>query len=118
MRRQIVTLCARDVRRPGGFGGQLVAGRTPGYSPGIRRVYARYTPEQVSESDRGGPHQRARRSNANGKLTATTDPQSCAPKPTTCLYYAIPAIAKLLSRSKHYVQKVYARGVRRDIYRG
>ena len=42
----------RDVRRPGGFGGQLVAGRTPGYSPSIRRVYARHTPEHVSELDR------------------------------------------------------------------
>ena len=67
----------RDVRRPGGFGGQLVAGRAPGYPPGIRRVYARYTPEQVSELDRGRPASaRARRSNANRKLTAAAGPQS------------------------------------------
>ena len=45
----------RDVRHPGGLGGQLVAGRALGYSPGIRRVYARYTPEQVSELDQGRP---------------------------------------------------------------
>ena len=109
---------------------------------GIRQVFAGYTPgirpNRSQNRTGGGPHQRARRSNANVKLTAIADPQSCSkdseeppqiieelrplpkksvPMPTTDLYYAIPAIAKPLSRNKHVVEKVYARGLR-HIYIG
>ena len=61
-----------------------MAGAAPRYTPGIRRVYARYTPEQVSELDRGR-HASARE------------------KPAVCPKLAV----------THYVKKVYARGVRR-----